>query len=122
MFDEVLAPLASAKEWGLIMLFVAVFCIIIRYIIRANIDRDKVSGEREAKLMAVMVRFSDNIPQLAAAIKELRDWLGDKFTGVEEGLDDLQKSSITMGDKILNHENRIAILEDDFPKERKRAK
>lgn len=112
MLDDVLGTLAGAKEWGLIILFVAVFCFIIRYIIKSQTDREKLNSEREVKMMGVMVRFSDNIPQLTAAINELRQWLGDKFVGVEEDLETLKTTNEELGDRIENHENRIVFLED----------
>lgn len=115
MFDDVLAALAANKEWGLITLLVGGLFFYGRGVLKNLMDslhtRDKLSGEREERFIRVMIGFSESIPKLSSAIDELRNWLGERFSDIDDDLELLKKEHLVIGAKVTDHEGRIGRLE-----------
>ena len=114
-FLKALAYIAREKEWGLILLLVIVIMFWFRStvgtITKSMHDRDKVSGEREERMIRVLVGFSNMIPSLANAINDLRSWLGERFNDVGEDLDAIREKQETIAGQVDGHEKRIGVLE-----------
>lgn len=117
MFDSVLSSLAENREWGLIILLVTVLLLMgksmLNSVTRTMHERDRVNGEREERMIRVMVGFSESLPKLASAINELRAWLGERFNDLNDDLDDLKTAQSEIGVKVSNHEHRIVRLEEN---------
>ncbi len=117
MFDDVLRGLAENREWGLIILLVAVGFFwaksTLGTITRSLHERDRISGEREERLIRVMIGFSESLPKLTNAIDSLRTWLGERFDDLNDDLDDLKTAQTEIGVKVSNHEHRIVRLEEN---------
>lgn len=115
MFDDVLRGLAENREWGLIILLVAVGFFwaksTLGTITRSLHERDRISGEREERLIRVLVSFSESIPKLSNAIDDLRAWLGERFTDIDKDLELLKREHVVIGAKVTDHEGRIGRLE-----------
>ncbi len=115
MFDDVLAALAANKEWGLITLLVGGLFFYGRSVLKNLMDslhtRDRLSGEREERFIRVMIGFSESIPKLSSAIDELRNWLGERFSDIDDDLELLKKEHLVIGAKVTDHEGRIGRLE-----------
>ena len=115
MFDAVLGELAQNKEWGLIILLVVVLLIgaksVLATVARSLHERDRVNGEREGRLIRVMIGFGESIPKLANAIDDLRNWLGEQFDDINEDLDFIRHDQAVLNAKVVDHEGRIGRLE-----------
>ena len=116
MFDDVLRGLAENKEWGLIILLVAVLVIwgksVLHSVTKSLHDRDRINGEREERLIRVLIGFSESIPKLNNAIDDLRRWLGERFDDVDEDLEELKREHTVISAKVVDHEGRIVRLEN----------
>ena len=114
-FLKALAYIAREKEWGLILLLVIVIMFWFRSTVgtvtKSMHDRDKVSGEREERMIRVLVGFSNTIPSLANAIDNLRSWLDERFKDVGEDLDAIKVKQETIAGQVDVHEKRIGVLE-----------
>ena len=115
MFQDVLGELAANKEWGLIILLVAAGFFwaksVLGSVTRSLHERDKINGEREERLIRVLVSFSESIPKLSNAIDDLRAWLGERFTDIDKDLELLKREHVVIGAKVTDHEGRIGRLE-----------
>ncbi len=113
---EAVSAVAREREWGLIVLLVVVVLIWFRMtvstVMKAMRDRDKVSGEREERMIRVLVGFSETIPSLASAINDLRSWLGERFKDVDEGLGEIKAKQDSIAEQVDGHEKRIGALEE----------
>ena len=88
------------------------FRMTVSSVMKSMHDRDKISGEREERLIRVLVGFSDTIPSLASAINELRTWLEERFKDVDEDLDEIKMKTNAIAEQVDGHERRIGVLED----------
>lgn len=115
MFQDVLGELAANKEWGLIILLVAAGFFwaksVLGSVTRSLHERDKINGEREERLIRVMVGFGESIPKLTSAINDLRNWLGERFDDLNEDLDYIRHDQAKLSARVENHEGRIGRLE-----------
>lgn len=113
--DDVLGTLAGNREWGLIILLVAVAFLLARSMLstvtKSMQDRDRINGEREERLIRVMVGFGESIPKLSHAIDDLRNWLGERFDDIDEDLDYIRNDQAELSAKVEDHEGRIVKLE-----------
>lgn len=113
---DAVGTVAREKEWGLIILLVIVILVWFRMtvssVMKSMHDRDRVSGEREERMIRVLVGFSDTIPTLASAINDLRSWLGERFDDVNQGLVKIKERQDGIVEKVENHEQRIGVLEN----------
>ena len=113
--DDVLGTLAGNREWGLIILLVAVAFLLARSMLstvtKSMQDRDRINGEREERLIRVMVGFGESIPKLSHAIDDLRNWLGERFDDINDDLDYLKHDQAELTAKVEEHEGRIGKLE-----------
>ena len=113
---DAVGTVAREKEWGLIILLVIVILVWFRMtvssVMRSMHDRDKVSGEREERMIRVLVGFGDTIPTLASAINDLRNWLGERFKDVDEGLGEIKAKQDSIVEQVDGHEKRIGALEE----------
>lgn len=113
--DEVLGTLAANREWGLIILLVAVAFLLARSMLstvtKSMQDRDRINGEREERLIRVMVGFGETIPKLSHAIDDLRNWLGERFDDIDEDLDYIRHDQAVLSARVKDHEGRIWRLE-----------
>lgn len=113
---EAVSAVAREREWGLIVLLVVVvlmwFRMTVSTVMKAMRDRDKVSGEREERMIRVLVGFSETIPSLASAINDLRSWLGERFKDVDEGLGEIKAKQDSIAVQVDGHEKRIGALEE----------
>lgn len=112
---DAVSAVAREREWGLIVLLVIVvlvwFRMTVSTVMKAMHDRDKVSGEREERMIRVLVGFSETIPSLASAINDLRSWLGERFKDVDEGLGEIKAKQDSIAVQVDGHEKRIDALE-----------
>lgn len=110
------SAIAREREWGLIVLLIGAvllwFRMTVSSVMKSMHDRDKISGEREERLIRVLVGFSDTIPSLASAINELRTWLEERFKDVDEDLDEIKMKTNAIAEQVDGHERRIGVLED----------
>lgn len=110
-----LGGIAQLREWGLIIILVVVLIVWAKSTLTAIMKmleaRDKVNGEREERMIRVMVGFGDSLPKLAAAIDELRGWLNERFKDVDEGLGELKEQHTNIVEQLDDHEVRIGKLE-----------
>lgn len=115
---------AQAKEWGLIILLIVVFVVLIRSVMASLAQRDRAAGEREERLIKVMIGFGDAVPRLANAIDGLKNWLEIQLSDVNSDLDVIKDGQAAISDmvdehdkRIEDHEKRIGDLEhsDDEP-------
>ena len=115
MLQDVLGVLAQAKEWGLILLLVFVMFLygksVLGTITQSLHERDRINGEREERLIRVLIGFSESIPKLTNAIDDLRNWLGERFDDLNEDLDYIKHDQAVLSAKVVNHEGRIGRLE-----------
>ena len=113
---DAVSAVAREREWGLIVLLVVVvlvwFRMTVSTVMKAMHDRDKVSGEREERMIRVLVGFSETIPSLASAINDLRSWLGERFKDVDEGLGEIKAKQDSIAEQVDGHEKRIVALEE----------
>ena len=113
--NDVLGTLAANREWGLIILLVAVAFLLARSMLstvtKSMQDRDRINGEREERLIRVMVGFGESIPKLTSAINDLRNWLGERFDDLNEDLDYIKHDQAVLSAKVVDHEGRIGRLE-----------
>lgn len=113
--DDVLGTLAGNREWGLIILLVAVAFLLARSMLstvtKSMQDRDRINGEREERLIRVMIGFGESIPKLTSAIDDLRNWLGERFDDLNEDLDFIKHDQAVLSAKVVDHEGRIGRLE-----------
>ena len=107
-----LATLAAYKEWGLILLMLFTVYLTNKSLVKSIEKRDHETTERESKVLSVLLKFSDSIPQLATAIKELRSYLEERFKDVDEDLDNLQRTHTQIEQTLDDHEKRIGVLEE----------
>lgn len=109
------SAIAREREWGLIVLLIGAvllwFRMTVSSVMKSMHDRDKISGEREERLIRVLVGFSDTIPSLASAINELRTWLEERFKDVDEDLDEIKMKTNSIAEQVDSHEQRIGVLE-----------
>ena len=109
------SAIAREREWGLIVLLIGAvllwFRMTVSSVMKSMHDRDKVSGEREERMIRVLVGFSDTIPSLASAINELRTWLEERFKDVDEDLDEIKAKTNSIAEQVDSHEQRIGVLE-----------
>lgn len=109
------SAIAREREWGLIVLLIGAvllwFRMTVSSVMKSMHDRDKISGEREERLIRVLVGFSDTIPSLASAINELRTWLEERFKDVDEDLDEIKAKTTSIAEQVDSHEQRIGVLE-----------
>lgn len=109
------SAIAREREWGLIVLLIGAvllwFRMTVSSVMKSMHDRDKVSGEREERMIRVLVGFSDTIPSLASAINELRTWLEERFKDVDEDLDEIKTKTNAIAEQVDSHEQRIGVLE-----------
>lgn len=112
---DAVSAVAREREWGLIVLLVIVvlvwFRMTVSTVMKAMHDRDKVSGEREERMIRVLVGFSETIPSLASAINDLRSWLEERFRDVDDGLDEIKEQQGKIAVQVDGHEKRIDALE-----------
>lgn len=110
------SAIAREREWGLIVLLIGAvllwFRMTVSSVMKSMHDRDKVSGEREERMIRVLVGFSDTIPSLASAINELRTWLEERFKDVDEDLDEIKAKTNAIAEQVDSHEQRIGVLEE----------
>lgn len=114
---DALGGIAQAREWGLIILLVIVLLLMLRSMLstvtRSMHERDRVSGEREERLIRVLIGFGDSLPKLASAIDGLRTWLGERFSDVNDDLDEIKATHGELARKVDDHEERISDLEEN---------
>lgn len=99
-----LGNVASYREWGLIIALVAIFGVLAYFLIKSQ-------SKREGRLIDALMKFSETLPGLTAALNELREWLGDRFADVKEDLSEVQDKVESVGESIEDHEKRIAGVE-----------